>query len=149
MGQHEISTLIEDAPGWNESLATTSEAHIKVCNNLSIRFDHVLRPSVVLTRLTPAPFANVSQADRSNMSTEDLQEKTIRHLLRRNDSDDWPKATGSMYVRDEVMGPLGCAHVGDAEGVSDPEGDGQPVVRIVREEQLKVKQDLKPTDSET
>ena len=28
--QHKTSTPIDDAPGWNEDLATASEAHVKV-----------------------------------------------------------------------------------------------------------------------
>lgn len=35
--QHETSTPIDDAPGWNEDLASASEAHVKVLSTTSKR----------------------------------------------------------------------------------------------------------------
>ncbi|KIK34636.1 hypothetical protein CY34DRAFT_812794, partial [Suillus luteus UH-Slu-Lm8-n1] len=35
--QHETSTPIDDAPGWNEDLASASEAHVKVPSSTSKR----------------------------------------------------------------------------------------------------------------
>ena len=34
--QHETSTPIKNAPGWNEYLASHSEAAVKVCLHLSL-----------------------------------------------------------------------------------------------------------------
>ncbi|KAG6334140.1 hypothetical protein ID866_4947 [Astraeus odoratus] len=143
--QHKTSSTIEDAPGWNEYLASASEAHVKVCCTRT-------PPVVMVDDVSDEDL----QADRSNTSINDLQEKTVKHIYaRHHPDDDRPGATGAMYVRDEVAGPLGSAQVGEFEVVvdsdrGDVDADGRTVARrVVREEKVEVKREPSPTESET
>jgi len=88
-----------DAPGWKESLASTSEAFVKV----SIR---PLAPLFILALM------HQSQADRSGpTSTSDLQARTVEFVTGRYSSDERrsSESTTASYTRDEVSGPLGSA----------------------------------------
>ncbi|KAG1844800.1 hypothetical protein DFJ58DRAFT_717579 [Suillus subalutaceus] len=120
--QHETSTPIDDAPGWNEDLASVSEAHVK--------------------------------ADRSSVTINDLQRKTIDYLNGKHQPDEQMDHREASYLRDEVTGPLGTARVGEFEGVvgagdlgtdqegADIESDGRTIKRhIVYEEITEVKAD--------
>lgn len=129
--QHKTSTPIDDAPGWNEDLASTSEAHVK--------------------------------ADRSTVTIHDLQQKTVDYVNARHQPDepeqiDHREAT---YLKDEVIGPLGNARVGEFEGVvgagdlgidqegNDTESGGRTVKRhVVYEEITEVVREPCPTESE-
>ncbi|KAG0700296.1 hypothetical protein DFH29DRAFT_642237 [Suillus ampliporus] len=127
--QHKTSTPIDDAPGWNEDLASTSEAHVK--------------------------------ADRSSVTINDLQRKTIDYINARHQPDERMDHREASYLRDEVSGPLGSARVGEFEGVvgagdlgidqegTDIEPDGRTVKRhIIHEEVTEVFREPHPTESE-
>jgi hypothetical protein len=127
--QHKTSTPIDNAPGWNEDLASASEAHVK--------------------------------ADRSSVTINDLQRKTIDYLNAKHQQDDQMDHREASYLRDEVTGPLGTARVGEFEGVvgagdlgTDQEGndidsDGRTVKRhVVYEEITEVVREPCPTESE-
>lgn len=127
--QHETSTPIDDAPGWNEDLASASEAHVK--------------------------------ADRSSVTINDLQRKTIDYINAKHQPDEQMDHREASYLKDEVTGPLGTARVGEFEGVvgagdlgtdqegTDMEPDGRTIKRhVVYEEITEVTREPCPTESE-
>ncbi|KAG2752147.1 hypothetical protein P692DRAFT_20830369 [Suillus brevipes Sb2] len=129
--QHETSTPIDDAPGWNEDLASASEAHVK--------------------------------ADRSTVTINDLQRKTIDYIHARHQPDEPLNHREASYLRDEVTGPLGTAtaRVGEFEGVvgagdlgteqdsTDTEPEGRTIEQhVVYEEITEVVREPCPTESE-
>ncbi|KAL6302505.1 hypothetical protein BKA93DRAFT_736672 [Sparassis latifolia] len=88
--QHKTSTTVENAPGWNEYLASASEAAVK--------------------------------ADRSEIPTSELEQRTIEHIRNRHHSEHTSSASSktellsngegtiesreATYERDEISGPL-------------------------------------------
>jgi len=74
--QHKTSTPHPQAPGWNECLATTSEASVKA------------------DRL------------ESTSNLHDLQRQTVEYVQSRRDPDDRLTSTTATYTHDEVQGPL-------------------------------------------
>lgn len=87
---------MDNAPGWNEDLATTSEAFVKVrCLLLS------------------APPAHAPQADRETTKLDDMPQKTVDYMRSHHEAE----STHATYARDEVGGPLGNAGMGEFEGV--------------------------------
>ena len=96
--QHHTSTPISNAPGWNEVLATESEAFVKVSM-------YAPGYSAYMTSLT-------GQADQGHQASEtvgELQAKTIEYLRTRHNPDDRTGSTVAEYAREEVMGPLSGA----------------------------------------
>ncbi|KAG1796284.1 uncharacterized protein HD556DRAFT_292300 [Suillus plorans] len=119
----------DDAPGWNENLASESEAHVK--------------------------------ADRSSVTFNDLQRKTIDFVNAKHQADERMDHREASYLKDEVTGPLGTARVGEFEGVvgagdlgidqegTDIDSDGRTIKRhIVYEETIEVVREPCPTESE-
>jgi hypothetical protein len=94
--QHKTSTPHAEAPGWNEYLASTSEADVKVRSFLFIH-------SII--RLTNP----ITQADRTTDSIVNLQRKTIEHVRARYAPDDSVESREADYLRDAVEGPLSGA----------------------------------------
>lgn len=80
--QHRTSTPLDNAPGWNEHLATASEASVK---------------------------ADRSEFGRSDFSPADLQKRTVEYLTSRNSPEERVEPTFALYTRDEVQGPLSSA----------------------------------------
>ncbi|KAF8727709.1 hypothetical protein AX14_007104 [Amanita brunnescens Koide BX004] len=78
--QHHTSTPISNAPGWNEVLATESEAFVKA-----------------------------DQGHQASETVGELQAKTIEYLRTRHNPDDRTGSTVAEYAREEVMGPLSGA----------------------------------------
>jgi hypothetical protein len=93
--QHKTSTPHEHAPGWNEHLATASEASVKV---LSSSFS--------------SPLPHLVQADKSTGSIFDLQRKTVEYVSARHSPED--QSCEATYSHDSVLGPLRSA-----EGAED------------------------------
>ncbi|KAG1876123.1 hypothetical protein C8R48DRAFT_627669 [Suillus tomentosus] len=119
----------DDAPGWNENLASESEAHVK--------------------------------ADRSSVTINDLQRKTIDYVNAKHQADERMDHREASYLKDEVTGPLGTARVGEFEGVvgagdlgidqegTDIDPNGRTVKRhVVYEETIEVVREPCPTESE-
>ncbi|KAG2149144.1 uncharacterized protein EDB93DRAFT_1143993 [Suillus bovinus] len=128
-GTHQTSSPHDDAPGWNEDLASASEAHVK--------------------------------ADRSSITLDDLQRKTIDYVNAKRQADEQMDHREASYLKDEVTGPLGTARVGEFEGVvgagdlgidqesTDIEPDGRTIKRhVVYEETTEVVREPCPTESE-
>lgn len=113
--QHSTSTPIRNAPGWNQYLASASEAAVKVCSTL---FTISLMP---LTR------SNAYQADRSDHTFAELAAETVAHVKARHHDTDSPSsdpdrapstpasaangedrvdAYEAVYERDDLTGPL-------------------------------------------
>ncbi|KAG1849749.1 hypothetical protein F4604DRAFT_1504123, partial [Suillus subluteus] len=44
--QHETSTTIDDAPGWNEDLASASEVHVKADRGSSVTINDLQRKTI-------------------------------------------------------------------------------------------------------
>ena len=87
-----------DAPGWKETLASTSEAFVKV----GIR---PLEEVFFILVLMHQP-----QADRSGpTSTSELQARTIEFVTERYPSEEHGSSTTASYTHDEVSGPLKSA----------------------------------------
>lgn len=105
--QHRTSTPLSNAPGWNEPLATVSEAYVKVSILFSI-------PHIV-TSLT-------GQADKATETNGELQAKTVEYLRSRHSADDRTGSTMAEYAREEVMGPLS-----GAQGKEDTNTDADDV----------------------
>ncbi|KAI5116264.1 hypothetical protein M0805_008169 [Coniferiporia weirii] len=79
--QHKTSTTHDDAPGWNEYLASSSEAAVKA------------------DRSGP----NESEAN----GRETMQRRTVEHIKARHHGDDVTSGTvEAQYERDEIQGPL-------------------------------------------
>ncbi|KAI1797097.1 hypothetical protein LXA43DRAFT_1089615 [Ganoderma leucocontextum] len=108
--QHKTSTPIPDrAPGWNEALATSSEAAVKA--RLSST-----PPFLLLTMLL---------ADHNSGNPLELQERTVAYIKRRHHESESPlphepgvsteamqngeAPTEASYSRDEIDGPLKTA----------------------------------------
>lgn len=102
--QHETSTTINNAPGWNEYLASSSEASVKVRTH---------------TTSLPTFTHSCLQADRSDHSIHDLQSQTVEHVHKRHHGKgSEPTTKGAVsgeervgayeatYERDETTGPL-------------------------------------------
>ena len=125
-------TLIDNAPGWNEDLATASEAFIKVRRP----------PSSV-----PHP-THAYQADRETTTFDEMQQKTVDYVQSHHHDPD-VEQTHATYARDEVGGPLGNAGVGEFEGVvgkddlgpddAQVESNGRVVTRRVIHERTTVR----------
>ena len=62
--QHKTSTPIPDAPGWNEHLASASEASVKA---------RPFPPSSTLAHVYSYHFTFLAQADRHSSSPHELQ----------------------------------------------------------------------------
>ncbi|KAL5531115.1 hypothetical protein ACEPAG_3991 [Sanghuangporus baumii] len=82
--QHKTSSPHEHAPGWNEYLASASEAAVK------------------------------ADGDRSDGGPEGLQKKTTEHIRARyeadeDDSTDGNTQAGQEFQKETVRGPLGSA----------------------------------------
>ncbi|KAF9036185.1 hypothetical protein BJ165DRAFT_620233 [Panaeolus papilionaceus] len=91
MGKQKTSSPHENAPGWNETLASASEANVK----------------------------GVTQADRSTGSPSEMQSSTVEYMRAKREQSDTDHDTESItafYMRDEVTGPLS-----DAKGKSEKE----------------------------
>ncbi|KNZ81844.1 hypothetical protein J132_10122 [Termitomyces sp. J132] len=74
--QYKTSTPIKNAPGWNEALASESEASVK------------------------------ADKSDSPASTLELQEQTVEYITSRYNPDDRKEPTTAGYSREEVNGPL-------------------------------------------
>ncbi|KAG6862542.1 hypothetical protein C0995_000090 [Termitomyces sp. Mi166 len=74
--QYKTSTPHKNAPGWNEALASESEASVK------------------------------ADRSDSPASTVELQEQTVEYITSRYNPDDRKEPTIAGYSRDEVNGPL-------------------------------------------
>jgi hypothetical protein len=117
--QHRTSTPHAHAPGWNESLATASEAGVKV---RALLFPTGSR------NLTYPPFP--LQADKSTVDPADLQAETVAYVQRRHGSlEDVP--TAATNIRDTVDGPLGLSGGLASDRVDGPLG--QKVMEEVSE----------------
>ncbi|KAG6899960.1 hypothetical protein C0993_004861 [Termitomyces sp. T159_Od127] len=77
--QHKTSTPLKNAPGWNEALASESEASVK------------------------------ADRSESPASTIELQEQTVEYITSRYNPDDRKEPTTAGYSREEVNGPLSQA----------------------------------------
>lgn len=111
--QHKTSTPHPDhAPGWNENLASASEAAIKVRSTI---------PSYYVQTLT----STLQQADQAGVTPGDLQEKTVKYVKERHHATDSATTTEpgvstsrmahtssgeASNKRDEIDGPLKTAH---------------------------------------
>lgn len=110
--QHETSTPHKHAPGWNEYLASASEAAVKVCSPCTVE-------GIVWLLFL--------QADKSETSFHELQTETVEHVKKRHSKRDSVKpdpdqvpptpkgaisgeervdAYEATYERDETSGPL-------------------------------------------
>ncbi|SRR6266404_1181742 len=106
---YQTSSPVDHSPGWNENLATASEANVKVGNlALSIPTE------------PPIPLIHVTQADQDATSPHDLPSRTVAYLKAKDVPDETVVAT---YDRDEVSGPLrsapGTADVNDVNDTED------------------------------
>jgi hypothetical protein len=105
----------------------------------------------------------VLQADRSTVTINDLQRKTIDYIHARHQPDEPLNHREASYLRDEVTGPLGTAtaRVGEFEGVvgagdlgteqdsTDTDPEGRTIERhVVYEEITEVVREPCPTESE-
>ena len=89
------SSIYEDAPGWNETLASASEAAVKV-NRPFINF--------VFRRISNR---RSKQADRSSRKVDELVNKTVQFRRLRDEAEaEETASTTAPYRRDEVHGPL-------------------------------------------
>ena len=110
--QHKTSAPIHNAPGWNQYLASASEAAIKVRS----RRVSYWAPIVIA----------LYQADRSDSTPEELATETVKHIKARhhgatNNHDDRLDALEAGYERDETMGPLSDAAPAAEEDVEEVE----------------------------
>ncbi|KAH7928091.1 hypothetical protein BV22DRAFT_1149240 [Leucogyrophana mollusca] len=127
--QHKTSSPHEDAPGWNESLASTSEAHVKADRSTTSVHD--------LQRKT----VNYIQSRHSPDERLEPREATYTH-------DEVTGPLGSARVG-EFEGVIGDGDSGFdlEETVVDP--DGRTVKRhVLHEETTEVLRDGEPTASE-
>lgn len=83
------------APGWNEVLASVSEAAVKVW-------------AIALTSQSPSHMINF-QADKSDVNVGELQSVTVEKLTTQRTEIDGEESTTAHYVRDTVTGPLSGA----------------------------------------
>ncbi|KAG8213103.1 hypothetical protein J3R82DRAFT_11500 [Butyriboletus roseoflavus] len=83
------STPVDNAPGWNEDLATASEAFVKADREAATTINEMQQKTV-----------DHARSRRLNP-----------------DSDSENEQTHASYARDEVGGPLGNSGVGEFEGV--------------------------------
>jgi len=89
------SDLHDNAPGWNETLASASEASVKVRGPLSLHLH-------LLTYVT-----SFIQADRSDTNVKDMISKTVEFMReKRVENEENGFSTTAIYRRDEVKGPL-------------------------------------------
>lgn len=91
--QRTASIPISEAPGWEEDLATSSEAHVKVGHNWQA-FDAVNSQPYTL------------QADKSGDTTATLVTKTVEHIHARHSPEERLGSREAPYERDAVEGPL-------------------------------------------
>ena len=97
--QHRTSTPHEEAAtGWNEHIATTSEAFVKV-----------RRPEGKKKNFDTT-YAFRTQADRVTLSsTQEMQQKTIKYVHSRHSAVSEDESTVSGHEAEKVPGPLGSA----------------------------------------
>lgn len=126
----------EHAPGWNEKLASASEAAVKVRPRMSLRVSF----SFVVNFL-------IRKADRSTGKAEELVKTTLDHFRVGEEAErDNTESTTASYAREEVDGPL--KGVGKEEVTIERDEtvvDRDGTNRVVKETHKKV---LKMTPSE-
>ncbi|KAG1753361.1 hypothetical protein EDB19DRAFT_1668878 [Suillus lakei] len=127
--QHKTSTPIDDAPGWNEDLATASEAHVKADRSSTTIND--------LQRKT------VDYVNARHQPDEQMDHREASYL-----KDEVTGPLGTARVG-EFEGVVGAGDLGiDQEG-TDIESDGRTVKRhVVYEEITEVVREPCPTESE-
>jgi len=127
--QHKTSTPIDDAPGWNEDLATASEAHVKA-DRSSVTINDLQRKTVNYIHARHQP--------------EELMEHREAAYLR----DEVSGPLGSARVG-EFEGVVGAGDLGiDHEG-TDIDSDGRTIKRhVIHEETSEVLRKPNPTPSE-
>lgn len=93
---YQTSSPLDHSPGWNEHLASTSEAHVKVgCSPVSSH---------------KAPYSYLPlQADQDRSSPHELASRTVAHLKAKLSVEDGAVASTSRSDPDEVSGPLKSA----------------------------------------
>jgi hypothetical protein len=91
-------SVIDNAPGWNDLLASASEAVVKVRVNLTANSHArlILNPS--------------TQAERA-ATPEDLQAATVEAIQTRHDPDERPSGGAATYKSDTIEGPLSSARL--------------------------------------
>ncbi|KAH9950006.1 hypothetical protein B0H21DRAFT_832935 [Amylocystis lapponica] len=100
--QHKTSTTIGNAPGWNEYLASASEAAVK-----ADRSDHNIGDMQSKT------VKHIKERHHSADSAEPVEQATNTARMSNGGSTESHQAT---YERDEISGPLGSAE-GKSDGV--------------------------------
>ena len=92
-GEHRKTPHIDGAPGWNEQLASLSEAFVKVL--------HYLSP------ILPSLIQYLLKADKhGSTSVDEMQRRTVDYIHTRHSPDDRIGGREATYQRDEVHGPL-------------------------------------------
>lgn len=86
------------APGWNESLASASEAHVKV------GFSTSFLPKFLVS-------AHLPQADKSDSDPQTMAAETVEYVQRRHHPEERTSSHSAPYERDSVGGPLSGAGV--------------------------------------
>ncbi|KIJ66892.1 hypothetical protein HYDPIDRAFT_26307 [Hydnomerulius pinastri MD-312] len=125
-GQHRTSTPIDNAPGWNEHLASTSEAHVKADRSTASIHD-MQRNTVDYIHARHSPDERLGPREASYVRDE------VNGPL------------GSARVG-EFEGVVGDGDLGLED--LDIESDGRTVTRRVVHEETTVTRESEPTESE-
>ncbi|THH14271.1 hypothetical protein EW146_g6045 [Bondarzewia mesenterica] len=87
--QYQTSAPLDDAPGWNETLASPSEADVK------------------------------ADRSTRGVSIEELARRTVAYVKAKDSPDERPEGSEAQYERDEISGPLRGAGAGVGELETD------------------------------
>ncbi|KAG2072835.1 hypothetical protein BDR04DRAFT_1134434 [Suillus decipiens] len=127
--QHETSSPIDDAPGWNEDLASVSEAHVKA-DRSSVTINDLQRKTV-------------DYVNAKHQSEEQMDHREASYL-----KDEVTGPLGTARVG-EFEGIVGAGDLGTDQEGTDMEFDGRTTKRhVVYEETKEVVREPCPTESE-
>jgi len=131
---YQTSSPFDHSPGWNELLASTSEANVKV-----------RRPCWYSLLSFYVPFV-APQADQDTTPPHDLASRTVAHIKAKISAEENISSGTARFDRDEVSGPLksaigtdGVIDIDDSFEDEVKEQEGAWTHKVKREQYVKVR----------